>query len=287
MIDLKQLRADPDRFIKGANAKKIAVDIGRLLELDQQRRQLMAEQESRRADQNRISREIGPQLGKLKSQLKSLKGEEKSRLEAQIRELEAKPIAIKAELHDFDQRIANIEPEWRELWLAVPQPPDTDVPLGESADDNVQLRVWNPDWFDTSKSFAENKGFTPKTHLELVDKNNLVSFERGVKIAGTRQYVLTGDGMRLHQAILRYAFETIINEHGFEPMSVPVIVREECMVGTGFFPAGRDQAYHIEESRRGAGHDLFLTGTGEVGLMGMHQDEILDASQLPLKYATV
>lgn len=287
MIDLKQLRADPDRFIKGAAAKKITVDINRLLELDEQRRQLMAEQETRRADQKRLSREIGPQLGQLKGQLKSLKGEEKSRAEAQIRELEAKPISIKAELHDFDQRIANIEPEWRELWLAVPQPPDADVPVGESADDNVQVRTWNPDWFDPSRSFAENKGFQPKTHLDLVNDLKLVNFERGVKMAGTRHYVLTGDGMRLHQAILRYAFETIINEHGFSPMSVPVIVREECMVGTGFFPAGRDQAYHIEESRRGAGHDLYLAGTGEVGLMGMHQDEILDASQLPLQYATV
>src|SRR5690606_25039457 len=74
----------------------------------------------------------------------------------------------------------------------------------------------------------------------------------------------------------------------FQPMSVPVIVREECMIGTGFFPAGRDQAYHIEESRReSGGKDLFLTGTGEVGLMGLHQDEILPMEWLPLRYATV
>ena len=287
MIDLKQLRADPDRFIKGAADKKIKVDVARLLELDEQRRQLMAEQEERRALQKRLGREVGPQLGQLKSQLQSLQGEERDRVEAQIRELEAKPIAIKAELHDLDQRIANIEPEWRDLWLAVPQPADLDVPRGESADDNVQVRTWHPQWFDPGKSFAENKGFAPKSHVQLVNDLGLASFERGVKIAGTRHYLLTGDGMRLHQAILRYGFETIINDHGFSPVSVPVIVREECMVGTGFFPGGRDQAYHVEESRRGAGHDLFLTGTGEVGLMGMHQDEILDAASLPLQYATV
>ncbi|MEM7228198.1 MAG: aminoacyl--tRNA ligase-related protein, partial [Planctomycetota bacterium] len=86
---------------------------------------------------------------------------------------------------------------------------------------------------------------------------------------------------------LRFALDYIVNEHGFSPMSVPVIVREECMVGTGFFPSGQDQAYHIEESRRGSGHDLYLTGTGEVGLMGLHADEILNAGMLPLKYATV
>jgi seryl-tRNA synthetase len=121
-----------------------------------------------------------------------------------------------------------------------------------------------------------------------------------VKIAGTRHYVLTNHGMRLHQAVLRFAFDFITSEHGFTPMSVPVIVREECMVGTGFFPAGREQAYHIVEQdtsalraespgseSRGTTDDLFLTGTGEVGLMGLHQDEILDGDSLPLKYATV
>lgn len=287
MIDLKELRADPDRFIRGAADKKIDVDIARFLELDEQRRQLMAEQEKLRASQNRLGREIGPQLGKLKGQLKKLEGEERDRAENQIRELEAKPIAIKAEIHDLGQRITNIEPEWRSLWLAIPQPPDADVPKGESADDNVQLRTWKPDWFDPEKSFKDNRGFAPRSHQQLVDELKLVNFERGVKMAGTRHYVLTGDGMRLHQAILRFAFDLITNEHDFAPMSVPVIVREECMVGTGFFPDGRDQAYHIEESRRGAGHDLFLTGTGEVGLMGLHQDEILDASKLPLQYATI
>jgi len=99
--------------------------------------------------------------------------------------------------------------------------------------------------------------------------------------------VMTGLGMRLHQAVLRYAVDFMADKRGFSPMGVPVIVKEECMVGTGFFPAGREQAYHIEESKRGSGHDLYLTGTGEVGLMGLHADEILQADQLPLKYCTV
>jgi seryl-tRNA synthetase len=93
--------------------------------------------------------------------------------------------------------------------------------------------------------------------------------------------------MALHQAALRYAFDFMSQKQGFAPMSVPVIVREEAMVGTGFFPAGREQAYLVEESKRGGGYDLFLTGTGEVGLMGIHQDEILDEARLPLKYVTV
>ncbi len=117
--------------------------------------------------------------------------------------------------------------------------------------------------------------------------HGLVDFPRGVKIAGSRSYVLTGDGMRLHQAVLRYAVDFMANENGFTPMSVPVLVREEAMVGTGFFPAGREQAYQINEAERGGGADMFLTGTGEVGLMGLHQDEILDEATLPRRYVTV
>jgi len=288
MIDLKQLRADPDRFKQGACDKGVEVDIERLIALDERLRALKTDMESRRAEQNRISKEVGPQIGKLKGQLKSAQGADKDVLETQIRELEQRPVKLKAEITAFDQQLQTVQPELDALLLRVPLPPDADVPKGKGSDDNVQISMWNPSWFDAAKSFEANKGFKPRTHLELVRDLKLVDFERGVKMAGTRHYVLTGDGMRLHQAVLRFAFDFMTAENGFAPMSVPVIVREECMVGTGFFPAGREQAYHIEESKRDSGgKDLFLTGTGEVGLMGLHQDEILDAAQLPLKYTTV
>jgi seryl-tRNA synthetase len=287
MIDLKELRADPDRFRTGARNKGIDVDIDRLLELDEKRRALMGQQETTRAEQKKLGKEFGPQIGKLKQQLKKAKGSQRAALEDEVRQLESKPLELKAEIQACDRQIAEIEPEWRSLWLEVPQPADPDVPLGDSPEQNVEVRRWQPDWFDPQSSFEKNKGFAPKTHLDLVADLKLVDFERGVRMAGTRHYVLTGDGMRLHQAVLRLGLDTITTRHGFRPMSVPVLVREECMVGTGFFPSGRDQAYHIEESQRGAGHDLFLVGTGEVSLMGLHADEILDADQLPLQYATV
>ena len=288
MIDLKQLRADPEKFKRGARDKGIAVDIDRLVQFDAEMRALKTQMEERKAEQNRISKEIGPQIGKLKGQAKAAQGTAREALDAQIRDLEQRPARLKAEVQTFDQRMQALEPDINALLLKVPLPPDPDVPKGATADDNVEMRRWSPAWFDPSVPFEKNKGFRPKTHLELVRDLKLVDFERGVKISGTRHYVLTGAGMRLHQAALRFAFDLITSEHGFQPMSVPVIVREECMVGTGFFPAGREQAYHIEESRReSGGKDLFLTGTGEVGLMGFHQDEILDAATLPLKYATV
>ena len=287
MIDLKRLRQDPDVFRRGARAKGMNIDVDLLLKLDEQRRSLMVQQESKRAEQKKISKEIGPQIGKLRGQLKKTGGSDREAMEKEILQLEEKPAALKAAIQSLDRKLAEIEPQWKELWLAVPQPPDADVPDGDSPADNVELRRWSPSWFDPNKTFAENKGFSPKTHLELAGDLNLVDFERGVKMAGTRSYVLRGDGARLHQAVLRLALDYVVNEHGFTALSAPVIVREEAMVGTGFFPTGRDQAYHIEDSNRGAGHDLFLIGTSEVSLMGLHSDEILDAQTLPLKYATV
>jgi seryl-tRNA synthetase len=287
MIDLKQLRDDPERFKQGARAKRIDVDIDELVALDADRRRLLAEQESLRAEQKKLSKEIGPQIGKLKGRLKGAAGADKDGIEAQIGTLEKRPAALKGEIQDLDQRLTELEPRWRELWLKVPQPPDPDVPAGETADDNVEVRRWSPPGFDPARPFAESRGFEPSTHIELLRDLGLADFERGVKMAGTRSYVLTGDGMRLHQAVLRLAFDTITAEHGFVPVSAPLLVREEYMVGTGFFPEGRDQAYLIEESSRGAGHDLFLVGTGEVSLMSLHADEILDETRLPLRYATV
>lgn len=287
MIDLKALRENPDRFKLGAQRKGVSVDIDRVIELDSQIRSLTTERETLKAEQNRLAKESGPTIGQLMGKMKSASGDEKAAIEAEVSELRARPARLKEQVSVFEDKLAALEPELRSLLLQIPLPPDHDVPVGTSADDNIEISTWAPDEYDLSKSFQENRGFAPKTHIELIESLGLVDFERGVKVAGTRSYVLTGDGMRLHQAILRYAFDRMVDHHGFTPMSVPVLVRGEAMEGTGFFPAGRDQTYHIEESKRGAGHDMYLTGTGEVGLMGLHADEILDKADLPLKYVTV
>jgi len=287
MIDLKQLRADPERFKLGAREKRIDVDFERLLHLDEEIRRLRHNIEERRSEQNRLGKETGPQIGKLKGQLKGAADADRPALEEQIRGLEQRPVQLKTEIQACEQELQQIEPEWREHLMKVPMPPDDDVPKGGGPDENIELRVWNPDGFDAARPFAEQRGFTPASHIDIMSGQGWVDFERAVRMSGARHYVLTGDGMRLHLAVLRFALDVITNDHGFRPTSVPVIVREECMEGTGFFPSGRDQAYHIEESNRGSGHDLFLTGTGEVGLMGLHKGEILDAADLPLQYATV
>ncbi|MEX2217863.1 MAG: serine--tRNA ligase [Phycisphaerales bacterium] len=288
MIDLKALRERPDHFKEGARKKGFRVDIDHILSLDARRRGLLTEAERLRAEQKRIEKEIGPQIGKLAGALKKAADEaERGRLQRELDDLKVKPTGLKAEIARLDAEMAQMEPQLRELLLAVPLPPDPDVPVGAGPEENIEVRRWNPPGFDAARPFKAQRGFKPRTHIELVRDLGLADFERGVKLAGTRSYILTGDGMALHQAALRYALDFMVLKQGFTPMSVPVIVREEAMVGTGFFPAGREQAYQIEESTRGGGHDLFLTGTGEVGLMGIHQDEILDEAKLPLKYVTV
>lgn len=293
MIDLRDLRENPDRYRAGCAKKNMHADIDRILALDARRRQALAEVEALRAEQNKLAKETGPQIGRLQGELKK-SPEKAADLQRQIDELKARPAALKAKAAELDAGLSRDDAELRSLLLTVPLPPDDDVPVGKGSDDNVELRRWSPAGFDLAKSFESQKGFRPRTHLELVKHLKLCDFERGVKLSGSRSYVLTGDGMRLHLAVQRFAMDTMVHQHGFTPMSVPTIVREETMVGTGFFPAGREQAYHIPESQRQnaddhASHapDLYLTGTGEVGLMGLHMDEIIDENELPLRYVTV
>ena len=281
MIDLKDLRENPEKYRRGAAAKRIGADVDRLLEIDARLRAAQSEREQITAEKNRIGREIGPLAGRLKK----ASGPEKAQLEAQMEQLKARPEQLKTREQELLVAEAQLGPERDELWLAVPQPPDTDVPVGQSAEDNVEVRRWDPAWFDPRKSFAENKGFEPKGHVELMAALGMVDFERGVKLSGSRSYVLTGAGFQLHNAILRYAFEFMTVENGFTPVSAPCVVREQVMVGTGFFPHGKDAAYHI--SNPTSEDQFYLAGTGEAGLMGLHMNEIIEAERLPLRYTTV
>jgi seryl-tRNA synthetase len=283
MIDLKDLRENPDKYRKGAADKQSPIDIDALISLDEQVRAAQTELQNLVAARNHLAKQIGPLMGKMKK----ASDEEKQQITEQVEELKSQAEASKGKETELSDKVRDLEFHRESLWLQVPQPADADVPVGTSSDDNVELSTWAPPNYDLAKSFEDNRGFVPKTHMELGEALGLFDFERGVKMAGSRSYVLTGDGMRLHNAVLQYAFNFMVNDHGFKAMSVPVLVKEECMVGTGFFPGGRDQAYHIEESKRGGGYDQFLTGTGEVGLMGLHQDEILDEESLPRCYTTV
>ena len=269
MIDIKKIRENPQTYIDGAKAKNIQADIDTLLEIDAKLLDTTRELQDIRTEQNVASK----QISKLSGDQKQAAIEKVGHLKEQSKQL--------------NEVVAQLQPQFEQLLLHIPQPAGPEVPIGASADENVELSKWNPDWFDPAKSFAENKGFQPKSHIELGESLGLMDFQRGVKMSGSRSYVLTGDGMLLHHAVLRMALDFMVHENGFTPVSVPIVVREEMMVGTGFFPFGKDDAYEIPEVARGGGHGLYLVGTGEVGLMGLRSGDMIDYDELPLKYCTV
>lgn len=283
MIDLKELRENPQRFRKGAADKghdpKV---VDALLAADGELRPVLTKLQELTAEKNRIGKEIG----KVAGQLKKAGGDAKAKLQAQMQQLQQRPNEIKQEEEQLTQQVRELEKKRDESWLYVPLPADDDVPIGKSIEDNVETNRWNPRDFDTSKPFAEIRGFEPRSHIELMQQHRMVDFERGVKVAGSRSYCLTGEGMRLHQAVLRYGFDAITREFGFTAVSVPMLVRDELMQGVGFYPQGREESYAIANpTSEGAGFSL--AGTGEVGLMGLHADEIIPGEDLPLRYATI
>jgi seryl-tRNA synthetase len=266
MIDLKDLRDNPEKYRDAARKKRIDVDIDRLLALESERRQLDAQRQQLTAEKNAI----GKQIGQLAGQLKKASGEQQAKLQAEMKQLQARPTEIKAVESELDAKVSALEPQIDDILYRVPQPADPDVPVGKDDSENVEIKKWG-----TIRQFE----FTPKSHIELGEKLGIVDFERGVKLAGSRSYFLLGDGALLHQAVLRLAQDMMI-ERGFVPMTVPVLVRENAMLGTGYFPLGREQAYDMSNEDP----PKFLVGSAEVPLTAFHQEETLDAKDLPKKY---
>ena len=276
-LDIRFIREHPDIIRRGAQAKNIAVDLDALLALDARRRQLHTQIQDLTTEQNRLSKQIGLLMGRLKAQKDPQK---RAGLEAEgdVASLRRQSAALKQQAAALQQEQRELEPRIDALLLTVPMPPDADVPPGRSSEDNVEIRRWGtPPTFD----------FPPRSHMELAGSLGLIDVPHGTNVAGARSYFLVGAGALLHQAVLRLALDMMVFEKGFQPLTVPVLVRAEAMRATGFFPAGREQAYRVGEINETAEEERFLTGTGEVGLTAWRRDEILEEADLPLKLVTV
>jgi seryl-tRNA synthetase len=252
MLDLKLLRSDPER-VKAALARRGAGgEVDELLTLDARRRELLPTIEDAQAERNTASKRIGEikrEGGDASAEIAAV-GELRQTIDAGKEELEALEIAL------------------RDLTLAIPNIPDDDAPDGMAEDDAVVLReVGEIPSFD----------FEPRDHLEIGTALGLIDMETAARLSGSRFAYLKGDLVMLELALVRFAIETVRAE-GHEPVVPPVLVREEALEGTGYFPEAREQIYAIEKD------ELFLTGTSEVALAGLHADQILDAAELPLRY---
>ncbi len=266
MVDLKDLRENPEKYKKAAQLKRINADIDKLLELDSRCRSLDQQRQTLTAEKN----QIGKQIGQLAGQLKKASPEQKAALEEQMKKLQARPAELKVQEQRLEDEVAGLQRQIDEILLTVPQPPDEDVPLGKDDTENVEVRRWGE---------VKKFDFPLKDHEQLGRELGMIDIERGVKLAGTRSYFLTGWGALLHQAVLRLAVDVML-ERGFTLMNVPVLVREPAMLGTGYFPLGREQAYALTNEDP----NVFLVGTAEVSLTAYHMDEILDVKDLPKKY---
>jgi seryl-tRNA synthetase len=155
--------------------------------------------------------------------------------------------------------------------LLVAQPTDDDVSVGRDDTESVEIR---------REGEVRQFDFEPKDHVQLGAALGIIDIERGVKLAGTRNYILKGDGALLHWAVLRFAMDFMVGR-GYLPMSVPVLMKDEAMMGTGFFPGSEDQTYRMEADQ------LNLAGTAEVPLTAYRMGEILKADELPLKFVAM
>ncbi len=253
MIDIRQIRDNPQKFKDAARAKNFDVDIDRLLEVDRALKNLKQQIQDIVTDKNRLGRSIP-----------TLSGERKK---AALSEL----ARLKKAQAELEQQVKQLQPEFDALMLEVAQPPDGDVPPGKDDTQNVEIR---------KEGVIRQFDFEPKDHVQLGLALGIIDIERGVKLAGTRNYFLKGDGALLHWAVLRFAFD-LMTGRGYVPMVVPLLARYETMMGTGYYPGSEDQTYQMEKD------NLSLVGTAEVPLTAYHMGEILDKNDLPKKYVAL
>jgi len=252
MLDLKAIRSDPERVRAALARRGAAEQLDQLLALDARRRQLLPEVEDAQAERKTLSKQIGE---------RKQAGEDAEELMATVQGLKERVESAKAELEQVEAKLG-------ELALTLPNIPDPDAPEGMTEEDAVVIReVGERPQFD----------FEPRDHLEIGTGLGLIEMEKAAELSGSRFAYLKGDLVLLELALVRFVID-LVRAEGHEPVVPPVLVREEALEGTGFLPEARDQIYEIPKD------ELFLTGTSEVALAGLHANEILDGGQLPLRY---
>lgn len=228
----------------------MSVDLNRLLELDDRRKELQQEVDAKRAEQNAASEQVARAD------------------DVEKKELISRMQTLKEGLKANEESLAETLKEWRELMVQVPNVPDPSVPEGDSDADNKEVRTWG--------NIPEFE-FEPKSHTELMALHDMADFERGAKVAGFRGYFLKNDGVRLLWALERFVQDRFMRRDGFTPLIVPSLVRREPFVGTGYLPQSEEDLYKTQDGE-------YLAGTAEVAGMGYFMDEVLEKKDLPVKF---
>ncbi len=253
MLDRREIRQNPDAVKEAVRVKGIDLDVDELLHLDA------------------VSRKLQHELNQAQARRKSSSREFAQADEARRAELRAEHAELDTDLRQLRDQLAETTQKLQGLMLLTPTIPWEGAPVGPDESANVTIRT-----FGTPPEFD----FQALDHVELLEKRGWADFTRARKVAGERAYALTGDMVLLERAVHAYALDLLTGKD-FTLVSVPSLVREEALIGTGQFPAHREETYAITAD------DLYLAGTAEVALVGFHSDEMLDHKSLPIRYAGI
>ncbi len=256
MLDLDLIRQQPERVREALRLRQDnPAMVDEVLALDVRRRELLVEVENLRAERNRVSKEIG----RMKDP-----AERQQKIEAMR--------AVGDRIAAIEEQLRVVEADLQKQLMWIPNIPHSSVPVGVNEHDNREVRRWGE-----PRDFAR-EGFTPVPHWDLGPELDILDFERGVRLSGSRFYVLKGWGARLQRALIFWMLDVHTRQNGFTEFYLPFIVKREMLEGAGQLPKFEDNLYHDVED------DVWLLPTAEVALTNLHRDEILDASALPLYY---
>ena len=250
MLDIKFIRENPDVVREALQNRHSGDSIDDILALDERRRVLIVEVEGMKARRNEVSKEIGRTKEKPPALLQEMR-------------------QIGDRIKDLDGQVEAIEKDLNDQLLRIPNLQHKSVPIGAGAEDNKTIRQWGE-----QKKFD----FEPKPHWDLGEALDIIDFERGVKLSGTRFYVLKGKGAQLQRAVINFMLDLHVKEHGYTEIMPPFMVKQECLYGSGNLPKFADNLYHDAEE------DYWFVPTAEVPLTNLFRDEILSQDMLPIYY---
>ncbi|MCP5095023.1 MAG: serine--tRNA ligase [Chloroflexi bacterium] len=285
MLDINLIREKPDWVKEQVAKRNDSAPIDEILAGDARRREILQKVEELRRQVNESSKQIGREIGALKKLEADLRraeagqevGQQLDMLRTQVaamqvnaEEAKRKPREIGAQISKLDEELREVEATLRENMLWVPNLPHESVPVGPNEDHNI---IHEP-----QGAPKPTHDFEPKPHWDLGPELGIIDFERGVKLSGSRFYVLKGWGARLQRALIQFMLNYHIEHHGFTEAYLPFMVRSNIFEGAGQLPKFFNNIY------RDAEEDFMLLGTAEIALTNMHRDEVLDEAEMPIKY---
>ncbi|MDO5017752.1 MAG: serine--tRNA ligase [Lagierella massiliensis] len=253
MLDIKRIRNDKEGVINALSKRRGDYPIDKVILVDEKRRDTISQVEQMKAEQNKISKEV-PMMKK--------EGKDTTEVFAKMKELSN-------EIKKLDEEVKNFDEEIKELLLSIPNTPHESVPVGVDDCENEEIRKWGE---------PRDFGFEPKAHWDIGTDLDILDFERGSKISGTRFSVFKGLGARLERAIINFMVDLHVEKHNYEEVWVPSLINKKSMYGTGQLPKFAEDMFYVPQK------EMYLAPTAEVPVTNLLSDEIIDGELLPIYY---